>query len=856
MLRSTQRALLLPILLGASCAPEATSPTAMPPEKTVALAPPLPVVPGVCGAGEDAPEVPAEYKRSFGDDRNAKWRRGNLKDACDVADANVARTAEEVLKAPRGRAGEAATSAWDHRQAPRHLDEVSRRFALGKAERALLDKNGFVVPAGLTFSSYTAAFHEIHQSEMPLYVSVDSVLHAVFRGNDSVASMLEQRRLAPLLARTLAAMHCALPRAASEYPEETARDLDVYLTVARSLLAEKEVPAVFQGDAGLAALLAGEARKAEKMSTVDLFGRSRRIDFTQYTPRGHYATEGSNLQGYFRAAMWLSRLELNLVSRSSRSSAASDVADPRETPREAVDALALADLATRADAMEGVKALEQTFATFAGKREDVSLAELTALRARAGISSLKEPRVFERLKEAIGDGHQRTTRIHYMPEGSTVLPAISTFIGPRIVADSTATQPLVSPQTRGRHVVGAADMAYALGQDRARAHLRAEIDRFPDLSARLDEARAVAHAPHAGEDLYGLWYRAILGLADRPAGALPSFMNGEPFADLRLGSTIAAYGQLRHNAVLFAGQSYDEGGCEIPDAFVEPAPAVYDALITYAERGATAVSAIDPENVSFATSYFTSLARTLRVLSAISRDELSGKPLSEEARRFLSMVVEMRPGSSGGPPTFTGWYFDLFPSVHDALARADFVADYFTSGEAQTVSYAGASAPRLGIFVVDVGGPPRVVVGPVARGYEVHAPLAKRLDDDAASKLAKVDDPWAASYTAPAPAAPDLSVSVSADEQSGLPVAIVEPRRAVGAVTVELLDHHRRRIQSITQSVGARKTRFVFKAIPGDRPMEALHVVAGGAHAWADGHWYGTTLEMGKGAEPAADAKP
>jgi hypothetical protein len=371
------------------------------------------------------------------------------------------------------------------------------------------------------------------------------------------------------------------------------------------------------------------------------------------------------------------------------------------------------------------------------------------------------------------------------------------------------------------------------------------MDRFPVLAARLGEARALATAPHAGEDLYGLWYGAILGLAAHPDGALPSFMKSDAFADLRLDSTIAAFGQLRHNAVLFAGQAYDQGGCAIPDGYVEPAPAVYDALVAYAERGAAAVGAVDPRDEAHTKAYFESLARTLRVLAAVSRDELSGKPLSEDARRFLSMIMEMRPGSSGGPPTYTGWYFDLFPSVHDALARADFVADYFTSGHEARVSYAGATAPRMGVFVVDAGGAPRVMVGPVARGYEVHGPLATRLDDEAASKLAKVEDPWAASYTVPAPPEPTLSLSIEMDFKTDSPVATVTAKRATAGVTVELLDHHRRLLQALTRSVPAGKSVFRFKRLPAGKPMEVIHLGAGGAHAWQEINWNEMSVELG-----------
>jgi hypothetical protein len=60
------------------------------------------------------------------------------------------------------------------------------------------------------------------------------------------------------------------------------------------------------------------------------------------------------------------------------------------------------------------------------------------------------------------------------------------------------------------------------------------------------------------------------------------------------------------------------------------------------------------------------------------------------------------------------------------------------------VAYVGATAPGLGIFVVDASGPPRAMVGPVAHAYEVFGPLAARYTDETAWTLARRDEPWAA----------------------------------------------------------------------------------------------------------------
>src|SRR5205807_399651 len=184
---------------------------------------------------------------------------------------------------------------------------------------------------------------------------------AIFASDETVVEPLERLRLSPMLSQALDEMHCALVLAAPDYPPEVVRDLDLYLLVARRLIAEDDPPprSAF-ADASVereAAELVAQATAASDLATVTLFGRPRLIDFTQYEPRGHYADEES-MQRYFRAAMWSSRLELNLVSRSSRSSAPGPGPDPSETPQEAIAALALADLATRSGAAKPIADLD------------------------------------------------------------------------------------------------------------------------------------------------------------------------------------------------------------------------------------------------------------------------------------------------------------------------------------------------------------------------------------------------------------------------------------------------------------------------------------------------------------------
>ncbi|HEX8106568.1 MAG TPA: DUF3160 domain-containing protein, partial [Kofleriaceae bacterium] len=343
------------------------------------------------------------------------------------------------------------------------------------------------------------------------------------------------------------------------------------------------------------------------------------------------------------------------------------------------------------------------------------------------------------------------------------------------------------------------------------------------------------------DDLYSAWYAAIRALAVTPVGALPSFATSDAGADLRFNTMTAAYGQLKHNYVLMAGQPYSEFGCEIPDGYVEPAPAAYDALIEYATRLGKIAALVDPGDRTGAAAHAGRVIGTLRVLRAIADDELANRPLTAAEKHWLGMVTELTVDTSeditGYPPVYSGWYFDLFLEAEaDGMRGAGFIADYFTSVE-DGIAYAGATSPRLGIFVVDTGGAPRAFVGPVARAYEAHTPLTTRLTDETAAQLTKVDEPWAASYTVADPGAapgarPDLALHY--DRETGN--VVVKADHAIGPATIKLLDHHRVPLATLRQPIQAGETVFEFHR---KKQVGAVYVVVGAFRDWAVGDSYG-----------------
>ena len=134
--------------------------------------------------------------------------------------------------------------------------------------------------------------------------------------------------------------------------------------------------------------------------------------------------------------------------------------------------------------------------------------------------------------------------------------------------------------------------------------------------------------------------------------------------------------------------------------------------------------------------------------------------------------------------------------------------------------------------MVDTGGAPRAFVGPVARAYEAHTPLATRLSDETAGQ-AKLDEPWAASYTVADPGtAPGLALRY--DRETG--DVIVKADHAIGPATIKLLDHHRVPLATLSQPIHDGETVFAFHS---KKKVGAVYVVVGAFRDWVVGDSYG-----------------
>ncbi|MCA9544201.1 MAG: DUF3160 domain-containing protein, partial [Myxococcales bacterium] len=188
-------------------------------------------------------------------------------------------------------------------------DLVLSKLPLSAAQRAALARQGFVVAPQNKRYSMGSAYHWIYTQDLPVFVSVDSTLHAWHRSFDEILSRLESEVFATLIYEVAWDAREQLKTWAGAKPSPAAllalKDAELYLTVALNLVRGGTVVSGLGQDAEVKAILKKiEALELEQGPATALYGGHRAVDYSQFKPRGHY-TKSELLQQYFRAMMWL-----------------------------------------------------------------------------------------------------------------------------------------------------------------------------------------------------------------------------------------------------------------------------------------------------------------------------------------------------------------------------------------------------------------------------------------------------------------------------------------------------------------------------------------------------------------------
>jgi hypothetical protein len=665
-------------------------------------------------------------------------------------------------------------------------------FRLNKEELALFKRNGFVVSERMGAASFGEMFYRVYNRDLPVFISADALLHAWHRSYDTMLEDLEEGYLSGSLDEILSGMAGAVDAAHKAYGNgvlaESVTDADYFLAVARSLLAGSPVQTrLGQGDRVAKTL---EAVDGLQLQRFNLFGRERKVDFSQFKVRGHYE-HSDQLKRYFRAMMWCGRIDLRIAGQPQHAA-----------PRELGAALVLHDLLRRSGKFEQWQQFDRMIQTFVGKTDSMTFAQLDGVLDKAGIKSPSDVKDLAALEKVQGDilagkiGTQHI-RSHYYassPFGpdKVQLPRSFTLLGQKFVLDSWVTAKVVADDVMWddhkvqRRVPSCLDVAFAaLGNDQVVPEL---VTRMQNRNGRefrdglnyqhnLAAVRNIIDAQDKAvweENIYQNWLACLRELSVPTADdKYPEAMRTRAWGMKSVNTQLASWTQLRHDSILYVKQSYTAGAeCYYPAGFVEPIPHFWARLQKTASLAADLIEKTPyPDRHHARTgdilknmqrrqaSFFRTFAEYTARVKILAEKELAQKEFTADEVKFIEDTVRIDRGS--GSVEYNGWYTRLFYKGPDDCGRWDaLVADVHTDvpalilGDPGCVLTQGIGNVDLLLVAVDNGKDRMVYAGPVLSHYEFEMPETTRKSDSEwrkevnAGKLPPRPE-WTRSYLVP-----------------------------------------------------------------------------------------------------------
>ncbi|MCP4407728.1 MAG: DUF3160 domain-containing protein [Gammaproteobacteria bacterium] len=456
----------------------------------------------------------------------------------------------------------------------RYFDLVEESLQLDASERAQIEMNGFVIGGRWQNPSYSWAYAEVFKRDLPLLVTTDSMLHIWHRLYDDSLEALENGYVAPKLARFLDKVHAQV--ASCVHTDPACQDVDLYLTVARSLPYVQDLEPVFATNHTLAAQLLSAAQM-ETADAFTLYGHKREVAFDLMKPLGHYSTtpEGT---AYYQAMRWLQLAGFQLVVPTKEG--------VRFYPRELEAAVRLAQLVESSDSLDDWWLLNSFQAAIAGAADGGTVEEMLLLAQDQGWggarSASDDPDATIRALVSGNYGRQRLrTSMGHRSQGATTSLAvpIELHLFPRrFTVDADVLQRVTYDQIEHegelvkRMLPSTLDPIFALGNDAVTPLLAPELEVYPYHDA-LAEVRAdldaVPELVWKGS-FYHHWLDTLrqLNPSHQDAQHLPATLRSMAWQTKLIHTQLASWSELRHDNILYVPPGL--GGqitCEYPDVY-------------------------------------------------------------------------------------------------------------------------------------------------------------------------------------------------------------------------------------------------------------------------------------------------
>jgi hypothetical protein len=677
-------------------------------------------------------------------------------------------TAEQILSDHPPR-----TIYYSSRQYPADLtkipwyDSLDLRFLFTREEQELLKQNLFMVSERLSYMDWPSAFIGLYSMDLPLFLSSDFILSTLHHSYDAILQTIEWQYLEPNLHSLLQALYDYFPDIASKYSGDTRfadviKDVDLYISVARSLAMGEEYLPQFDTPEKFEEVMLAVAAEDETELTLFTETRERHLDFSQFTPRGHYNKEIYTVNGvitledYFRAMMWLGRIDF-LLTAPPENPWEENWTD-EELRRMQLGALLLNETLYGCGRLDNLTRHEEIISFMVGPDDNMTPGELKELSDRELESpdELFSDEVFnsfmEQLNASDDFGQKIMSNFFYVDPFSSdpgSLPVSYKLLGQKFLVDSWVFSEVVfdriifENQKIWRALPDPLDAMAALGNEDALGLLESELETYK-YAANMAGLKYLIESYDAEfweQSLYNTWLSALRALNPPGSSAgLPYFMQTTAWHQEKLNTQLTSWAQLRHDNILYGKQSYTGGtACSYPYTFVEPVPELYEMLSVFAENASAFFSEVlsgsQVESRERIVEYYDKYASIMRKLGNIADRELGHQALSEDEVTFLKTMINDFMASG---PSITGWYTDLFFDLEKGLAPDFTVADVHTQPTEYmgpvvgNVLHVGNGKINMGIFLAgNTCNPGQLMAyaGPVSSFYTEVRTHFERLTD-------------------------------------------------------------------------------------------------------------------------------
>lgn len=693
------------------------------------------------------------------------------------------------------------------------FDSINSVYELTSKEQELLANNHFMVSQRLKSWDWASAFIGIYSSDLPLFISTDFILHTLHKSYDVILQTLEWQFLEPNLMDLLKAMYDSYPELYNKYSNDNRfgdalSDVDLYVSVARSLLLNLDYLPQKHSSVKFNEIM--QLVDAEQMASVILFteSRTRNVDFSQFKPRGHYnkifyTNEGERtLEDYFRAMMWLGRIDFLLTAPPDNPWEPEWTVD--ELRRMQLGAILLNELLYTCGERDLLDRHEQVISYLVGPDDNMTPGELNSLtdQVLSSPADLFNIGMFDEFTEHLNssdDYGQKIMSNFFLvdPESSDPgkLPVSFKLLGQKFLIDSYVFSEVVydriifDGQKIYRGLPDPLDVMAVLGNEDAMALLKDEMEEYK-YAHKISSLKYLVDAYDEDfwqQSLYNTWLSAIRELNPLSFSEdLPYFMKTTAWHHEKLNTQLTSWAQLRHDNILYGKQSYTGGtGCSYPYTYIEPYPEFYQRLQYFSDNAADffqeVFSGFDFQSKAGILKYYTRYAEIMGIFKEIAEKELSGLPLSDIEITFLKTMISEYMVSG---PSITGWFNDLFYDPWNALNWDYTVADVHTQPTDQWgnlvghVLHVGNGYINNGVFLAPNPANPEQLMafaGPVSSfHYEVTSDFLRYTDQEWEEKFI-----WGSGTP---PARPDWISEYLASENGD---ALPEGRKLKGSLFTE-----------------------------------------------------------------------